>query len=45
MFSAENGQHLGPLQATADDLGIFEKRSGSGFLTELKRALDKRMAQ
>ena len=36
---------VGPLQATADDLGMFEKRSGSGFLTELKRALDKRMAQ
>ena len=35
---------LGPLQATADALGMFDGRSGGGFVGELKRALDRRMA-
>ena len=31
----------GPLQSTADSLGMFDARSGSGFLSELRRALSR----
>lgn len=34
----------GPLQAAADELRMFDGRSGAGFAAELRRALDKRAA-